>query len=95
MRRLPNLPDFGPEHVAGHRARLLAVGPQPARILIVSDAWQPQVNGVVRTLATVAGELRALGHTVDVVGPDRFRTLPLPTYPDIRLALLPQRRRQA
>ncbi|KAA5613305.1 glycosyltransferase family 4 protein [Rhodovastum atsumiense] len=64
----------------------------PARILIVSDAWTPQVNGVVRTLATVAAELSAMGHTVEVVGPDRFRTMPCPTYPDIRLSLLPRRR---
>ncbi len=69
----------------------LALGPPPARILIVSDAWQPQVNGVVRTLSTVAGELRAMGHSVDVIGPDRFRTVPMPTYPDIRLALFPNR----
>ena len=62
------------------------------RILIVTDAWLPQVNGVVRTLATVAAELRAMGHVVEVIGPDRFRTLPCPTYPDIRLALLPGRR---
>ncbi len=67
-------------------------GPLPARIMIVSDAWRPQVNGVVRTLETVALELRALGHTVDVVGPDRFTTLPCPTYPDIRLSLFPRRR---
>lgn len=64
----------------------------PFRILIVSDAWAPQVNGVVRTLATVSAELRAMGHTVEVVGPDRFHTVPCPTYPDIRLALLPRRR---
>jgi glycosyltransferase involved in cell wall biosynthesis len=75
-----------------YRARLLAVGPLPARIMIVSDAWKPQVNGVVRTLSTVTDELRALGHTVDVVGPDRFHTLPLPTYPDIRLSLFPRRK---
>ena len=74
------------------RARLLAVGPLPARILIVSDAWQPQVNGVVRTLSTTARELRALGHTVEVIGPDRFRTIPLPTYPDIRLSMFPRRK---
>ncbi len=74
------------------RARLLAVGPLPARILIVSDAWRPQVNGVVRTLQTVAGELTALGHTVDVIGPDRFWTLPCPTYPDIRLSVFSRRR---
>jgi glycosyltransferase involved in cell wall biosynthesis len=71
---------------------LLAVGPLPARILIVSDAWKPQVNGVVRTLSTIAGELSAMGHTVEVVGPDRFPTLPCPTYPDIRLSLFPGRR---
>jgi len=78
--------------VSVERARLLAVGPLPARILIVSDAWRPQVNGVVRTLSTVAAKLAAAGHTVEVVGPDRFRTLPLPTYPDIRLAILPRRK---
>ncbi len=64
----------------------------PCRILIVSDAWKPQVNGVVRTLSTIAGELRAMGHVVEVVGPDRFRTVPCPTYPDIRLSILPGRR---
>ena len=74
------------------RARLLAVGPLPARILIVSDAWEPQVNGVVRTLQTVTRELHALGHIVEVIGPDRFRTIPCPTYPDIRLSLFPSRR---
>ncbi|MFM2044431.1 MAG: hypothetical protein RLY86_3007 [Pseudomonadota bacterium] len=59
------------------------------RILIVTDAWYPQVNGVVRTLATTRAELEKLGHTVDVIGPDRFRTFPMPTYPEIRLALRP------
>ena len=62
------------------------------RILIVSDAWLPQVNGVVRTLTTVAGELRAMGHVVDVIGPDRFRTFPCPTYPDIALSIFPKRK---
>lgn len=63
-----------------------------ARILIVSDAWKPQVNGVVRTLATISRELREMGHVTEVIGPDRFRTLPCPTYPDIRLSVLPARR---
>jgi len=61
------------------------------RILIVTDAWKPQVNGVVRTLMTVSRELALMGHVVDVIGPDRFRTLPCPTYPDIRLSLMPFR----
>ncbi len=62
------------------------------RILVVSDAWHPQVNGVVRTLSMVAAELTALGHEVEVIGPDRFRTVALPTYRSIRVALLPGRR---
>lgn len=62
------------------------------RIQIASDAWRPQVNGVVRTLETMETELRAMGHEVDYVTPDRFVTLPCPTYPEIRLALLPRRR---
>lgn len=61
------------------------------RILIITDAWKPQVNGVVRTLDTVTRELVGLGHAVDVIGPDRFRTLPCPTYPDIQLSVLPRR----
>ncbi len=60
--------------------------------MIVTDAWKPQVNGVVRTMTTVVGELQAMGHVVEVVGPDRFRTMPCPTYPDIALSLMPKRR---
>ncbi len=56
-------------------------------ILVVTDAWYPQVNGVVRTICTVRRELEAMGHAVEVIGPDRFRTVPMPTYPEIRLAL--------
>ncbi|MSP76831.1 MAG: glycosyltransferase family 1 protein [Rhodospirillaceae bacterium] len=62
------------------------------RIAIVSDAWRPQINGVVRTIETVAQLLRAQGHDVEVFGPDRFYTLPCPTYPEIRLSLLPSAR---
>jgi glycosyltransferase involved in cell wall biosynthesis len=50
------------------------------------------VNGVVRTLSTLVRELTAMGHVAEVIGPDRFRTLPCPTYPDIRLSILPRRR---
>src|SRR5690606_34868790 len=62
-------------------------GARRVRIALVSDAWAPQVNGVVRTLAAVTDELRARGHEVLVVSPDQFRSLPCPTYPEIRLAL--------
>jgi len=65
---------------------------RPIRILVVSDAWHPQVNGVVQTLSMVAGELSGLGHVVEVIGPDRFRTVAMPTYRSIRVALLPARR---
>ena len=59
------------------------------RILLVTDAWKPQVNGVVRTLATVVETLERRGHTVKTVTPDQFRTLPCPTYPEIRLTMNP------
>ncbi len=62
------------------------------RVLIVSDAWIPQVNGVVRTLRTITQEMRAMGITVEIIGPDRFNTMPMPSYPEIRLALLPGRK---
>ncbi len=62
------------------------------RIAIVTDAWLPQVNGVVRTMMRVSDELAALGHAVRIISPDLFRTLPCPTYPEIRLALMPGRR---
>ena len=57
------------------------------RIAIVTDAWSPQVNGVVRTLQSVRAELERQGHAVLVVSPDLFYSLPCPTYPEIRLAL--------
>jgi glycosyltransferase involved in cell wall biosynthesis len=63
-----------------------------SRILIVSDAWTPQVNGVVRTLRTITEEMRAMGKIVEVIGPDRFNTIPMPSYPEIRLAILPGRK---
>ena len=59
------------------------------RILIASDAWHPQINGVVRTLNAVVDELRALGHEVQVLGPDRFSTVPMPSYAEIRIAVAP------
>lgn len=63
-----------------------------SRILIVSDAWEPQVNGVVRTLRSLCTELHSMGKIVDVVGPERFKTISMPSYPEIRLALFPQRK---
>lgn len=57
------------------------------KIVIASDAWRPQVNGVVRTLSTTIDVLREQSHNVAVVTPDQFKTIPCPTYPEIRLAL--------
>jgi len=59
----------------------------PRKIAIVTDAWLPQMNGVVRTLTTTCSLLRERGHDVMVVSPDLFRSLPCPTYPEIRLAM--------
>ena len=56
------------------------------RIAIVTDAWSPQVNGVVRTLQSVRDDLVRQGHDVLIVSPDLFYSMPCPTYPEIRLA---------
>lgn len=64
----------------------------PLRVLIVTDAWLPQVNGVVVTLQNTIRELARLGHEVATITPDGFRTVPCPTYPEIRLALAPGHR---
>lgn len=57
------------------------------RILIVTDAWRPQINGVVRTLESLARQLRQWGHEVQFLTPEPFVTLPVPSYPEIRLSL--------
>ena len=56
-------------------------------VLIVTDAWHPQVNGVVRSLDRLGQELKAMGHDVHYLTPQAFKTLPCPTYPEIRLSL--------
>jgi glycosyltransferase involved in cell wall biosynthesis len=61
------------------------------RILLVTDAWAPQINGVVVTLRNTIACLERLGHEVHVLSPEGFRTIPMPTYPEIPLALLPAR----
>jgi glycosyltransferase involved in cell wall biosynthesis len=61
-------------------------------IAIVTDAWHPQRNGVVRVLDSVIAQTRAQGHRVDVISPDLFINTPCPTYPEIRLAVLPARK---
>ena len=57
------------------------------RILLATDAWEPQVNGVVRTMTRVVDELRDMGHQVEVISPDQFPNFPLPLYPEIKLAM--------
>jgi len=59
------------------------------RIMIVTDAWEPQVNGVVRTLKQTTYELQKMGHQIEMITPAEFKTIPCPTYPDISLSLFP------
>jgi len=56
------------------------------RVLVATDAWHPQVNGVVRTLTSLARTAKGLGVDIQFLSPDGFRTFPLPTYPGLRLA---------
>ena len=59
--------------------------------MIVTDAWEPQVNGVVRTLKMSRRELELMGHRVEFLSPLQFRSFPCPTYPEISLAFTSQR----
>ncbi len=68
------------EPSAGAQSRLM-------RVLIATDAWHPQVNGVVRTLTSLAKAAAKLGVTVEFLSPEGFTTVPVPTYPGLRLAL--------
>jgi glycosyltransferase involved in cell wall biosynthesis len=62
--------------------------PLAQKILLVTDAWEPQVNGVVRTLANTMRELKAMGCEIEVISPaDGYKTVPLITYSEIKLAL--------
>jgi 1,2-diacylglycerol 3-alpha-glucosyltransferase/glucuronosyltransferase len=58
------------------------------RILLVTDAWYPQVNGVVRTLEALAHELESAGNTVEIIAPGEFYSVPMPGYPEIGLAMV-------
>ncbi len=59
----------------------------PKRLVIVSDAWHPQVNGVVRTLTKLREQMEARGFEVTIISPADYRSVACPTYPEIRLAL--------
>ena len=59
------------------------------KIVIVTDAWEPQVNGVVRTLSKTRDNLITLGHQVEMLTPEGHRSMPCPSYPSIPLSLFP------
>ena len=69
-----------------NRSAVGAQGDPPLKLLLATDAWHPQVNGVVRTLSAVIDELRKRGHIVEVVAVGDYPDIPLPSYPEIRLA---------
>lgn len=61
------------------------------RILLATDAWSPQINGVVRTYQRLALELAQIGSELVVLGPENFRCVPCPSYPEIGLAIPDQK----
>lgn len=61
------------------------------KIALVSDAWRPQVNGVVTTLVELVKDLSAAGHQVEVIEPNQFKTRPCPGYAGIDLAMRPKK----
>jgi glycosyltransferase involved in cell wall biosynthesis len=82
-------PDHDNDAETGDEATDLALNEdRPQRIMLVTDAWEPQMNGVVRTLSRTVEECRNMGHEVEVIHPGLgYKTMPLPTYPEIKLAI--------
>lgn len=62
------------------------------KIVIATDAWKPQLNGVVTTLDTLGNILKAFGNEVLYITPQDFHSVPMPSYPEIRLSLFPNRK---
>lgn len=58
------------------------------RVLLATDAWEPQINGVVRTLQQVRAHGPSTGMEIEFVTPDQFRNFPMPGYPEIRMAMV-------
>ena len=67
-------------------------GESGLKIVIATDAWKPQLNGVVRTLDTLGRILTDFGNEVLYITPNEFKSVPLPSYPEIRLSLMPNRK---
>jgi glycosyltransferase involved in cell wall biosynthesis len=67
-------------------------GREGLRVIIATDAWKPQLNGVVRTLDTLGQILSRFGNEVRYITPNEFKSVPLPSYSEIRLSILPNRR---
>ncbi|WP_037151299.1 glycosyltransferase family 4 protein [Rhizobium freirei] len=85
LQRLSNIED----NIWAQAATPVAI---PERLLIVSDAWHPQVNGVVRSIENTNRELIRRGVDVSMITPDGFRNIPCPTYPEIRLSIASYRK---
>ncbi|AHG46381.1 GDP-mannose-dependent alpha-mannosyltransferase [Rhizobium leguminosarum bv. trifolii CB782] len=73
-------------------ASAASAGKLPERLVIVTDAWHPQVNGVVRSIENTNRQLATMGVEVSMVTPERFNSIPCPTYPEIRLTIAGYRR---
>jgi glycosyltransferase involved in cell wall biosynthesis len=85
-----------PGFEAAFRLDRTVVAPAPApfvvkRLALITDAWKPQTNGVVNTLVRLVKHLESQGTEVQVMAPDGHRTVPLPSYPEIRIATDPWR----
>ncbi len=70
----------------------MPTGREHLRITIATDAWKPQVNGVVRSLETLGTVLNSFGNEIQYITPSDFHAIPMPSYSEIKLALLPNRR---
>jgi glycosyltransferase involved in cell wall biosynthesis len=74
---------------------MIVIDSKTMRLVLITDAWEPQVNGVVRTYQNIIRELEKNGHVIKVISPNDFKTIPLPFYKEISLALFPRRKMES
>jgi glycosyltransferase involved in cell wall biosynthesis len=85
---------LSPHAIRRHESRAASAAKSQMKVLVATDAWHPQVNGVVRTLISLARAAGKLGAAIEFLSPEGFPSFAVPTYPGLRLAL-PNRRRIA
>src|SRR6476619_3253464 len=87
IRSLPQMPTNAADNQPVIKGGRFALRRMLMRVLIATDAWHPQINGVVRTLTSLEQAAKGLGVSIECLTPEGFPTVPLPTYANLRPAI--------